>query len=124
MLKKRNLSRAAALGTAAAMVLAGCGKPGSRNERKSLRIGISVYDQYDTFVSELVSYLQEYAKEMEKEWDLSIKLDIQNANKSQMIQNDQMDDFIEDGVDIACINLVDRTDASSIVEKPRTTMCR
>ena len=38
-----------------------------------------------------------------------------------MQQNDQMDKFIDDGFDIACINLVDRTDASTIVEKAKSS---
>lgn len=107
----------------AAAVLSGCEPQmaGRTEEPEELKIGVSVYDQYDTFVSELVSSLQAYAKEKEKEWGISITLEIQNADKSQMVQNDQMDDFIEDGVDIACINLVDRTDASTIVEKAKTS---
>lgn len=109
--------------TAAAVAFSGCGGSGSlRDEKqKSLKIGVSVYDQYDTFVSELVSYLQTYAKEKEKEWGITISLEIQNANNSQMVQNDQMDDFISDGFDIACINLVDRTDASTIIEKAKSS---
>lgn len=84
-----------------------------------MKIGISVYDQYDTFVSSVVSSLQEYAKEKEKEWGITITLEIVNANNNQMTQNDQMDDFIDRGFDITCINLVDRTDASTIIEKAK-----
>ena len=32
-----------------------------------------------------------------------------------------MDDFIEDGCDVVCINLVDRTDASSVIEKAKSS---
>ena len=52
-----------------AMALAGCSsqeKNGKANQ-KVLRIGVSSYDQYDTFVSELISCFQNYAKEKEKE---------------------------------------------------------
>lgn len=101
----------------------GCGVQEKFAEEKpsGLKIGISVYDQYDTFVTELVSNMQSYAKEKEKDWGITITLEIQNANNSQMVQNDQMDDFIEDGFDIACINLVDRTDASTIIEKAKSS---
>lgn len=104
---------------AVSLLMGGCttGESFREEKKKSLKIGISVYDQYDTFVSELVSCLQAYEKEMEKEWGISITLEVQDAEKNQMLQNDQMDDFIEDGCDLACINLVDRTDASTIVEK-------
>ncbi len=110
-----------ALGLGAAMVFGGCspqGKNGKANQ-KVLRIGVSSYDQYDTFVSELISRFQNYAKEKEKEWGITINLDIRYAQRSQLAQNGQMDDFIDDQVDIACINLVDRTDASGIIEKAK-----
>lgn len=105
-----------------AVFFSGCGrgKAFREDETKNLKIGVSVYDQYDTFVAELVSYLQTYAKQKEKEWGITISLEIVNANNSQMLQNDQMDDFISDDYDIACINLVDRTDASSIIEKAKS----
>lgn len=100
----------------------GCAAAGGQEEKPdSLKIGVSVYDQYDTFVSELVSDLQSCAKEKGKALGISITLEIQNANNSQIQQNDQMDDFIKEGVDIACINLVDRTDASTIVEKAKSS---
>lgn len=120
--KKRTAGRASVMVLGAAVLLTGCSaRDGSQKEIKNLKIGISVYNQYDTFVSEVVSYLQAYAKEKEKDWDISINLDMVNANGSQMVQNDQMDEFIREDVDIACINLVDRTDASTIVEKAQNS---
>lgn len=120
---RKVIYRITAAGAAGGLALAGCGPADGLGTKKmtSLKIGVSVYDQYDTFVSELVSCLQTYAKEKEKEWGITITLDVENANQSQMIQNDQMDDFVQDGVDIACINLVDRTDASGIVEKAQAS---
>lgn len=106
------------------LMLNGCGSASDSKEgeskKKNLKIGISVYDQYDTFVASVVSYLQAYAKEKERDWGITITLEIQNANNNQMTQNDQMDDFIERGFEITCINLVDRTDASTIIEKAKT----
>lgn len=103
-------------------LICGCGKPGAgEEEKKNLKIGISVYDQYDTFVSEMVSSFQDYAKEKEKEWGIPVTLEIKSAKNSQIIQNDQMDDFIGDNFDIVCINLVDRTDASTIIEKAKSS---
>lgn len=98
----------------------GCSQEKPAENKKNLKIGISVYDQYDTFVSALVTSLQEYAKQKESDWGITITLEIQNASNNQMTQNDQMDDFIAKGYDITCINLVDRTDASTIIEKAKT----
>lgn len=100
--------------------LAGCSVSGKKEQAASLKIGISVYDQYDTFVSEEISRLKAYAKEMEQERDMTITLEVLDASQNQLTQNDQMDDFIKRGFDIACINLVDRTDASTIIEKARS----
>ena len=121
--KTERIYRTIGVFTIAAIVFSGCGTGQSRKEQdgKNLKIGISVYDQYDTFVSELVSNFQDYAKTREKDWGISITMDVENANKSQMIQNDQMDDFIKDGMDVVCINLVDRTDASTIIEKAQAS---
>lgn len=119
---KKKVWGASALMLGGSLLLTGCSAESvGQKEIKKLKIGISVYDQYDTFVSEIVSYLQTYVKEKEKDWGISITLDVENANGSQMVQNDQMDDFIRDDVDIACINLVDRTDASTIVEKAQAS---
>ena len=121
--KTERIYRTIGVFTTAAIVFSGCGTGQSRKEQdgKNLKIGISVYDQYDTFVSELVSNFQDYAKTREKDWGISITMNVENANKSQMIQNDQMDDFIKDGMDVVCINLVDRTDASTIIEKAQAS---
>ncbi len=116
---KQKLTALALFGALSAF-LSGCAVSGPQSESQNLKIGISVYDQYDTFISETVSQLRAYAKEKEQDWNMTITLDVEDANLNQLTQNDQMDDFIKRGFDIACINLVDRTDASSIIEKARS----
>ena len=44
-------------------------------------------------------------------------LDIQSAGGNRVAQNDQTEYFIDRKCDIVCINLVDRTDASTIIER-------
>ena len=103
------------------LMLAGCGKGHDKKEEvKNLKIGISVYDQYDTYITEMMGYLGEYAEEMERKYDITVTLDIQNAAGKQMTQNDQMDYFIDRNCDIVCVNLVDRTDASTIIERAKS----
>lgn len=120
---KKGVGRTGAFALAVVFLFSGCAPSEALHEEKpkDLKIGVSMYDQYDTFVSELVSRMQSYAKEKGKELGISISLEIQNAEKSQILQNDQMDDFIQEGCDIVCINLVDRTDASTIVEKAKSS---
>ena len=99
----------------------GCGQKKPEKETlTSLKIGISVYNQYDTFIAEMMEAVESSAAELEKERGITVTLDIQNASGNQMLQNDQMDYFIDRGCDIVCINLVDRTDASTIIERGKS----
>lgn len=101
--------------------LTGCSASGEEEkELQSIKIGVSVYNQYDTFISELMDSAEEYAQVMEDMYDISITLDIQNAGNNQVTQNDQMSYFIDRECDIVCINLVDRTDASTIIERGKS----
>ena len=104
-----------------ALTLAGCSFPGKAKEnevkeKKSMKVGISVYDQYDTFISSVIQKLHENVKEKEEAEGVSIILDIVNAGSNQLLQNDQVEAFIEQGVDVICINLVDRTDATVVID--------
>lgn len=88
-------------------------------EDNTLKIGISVYDQYDTFISSVVDSFYDWAKKKEQETDITITIDLQNAGGNQSVQNDQMGQFVSNGCDVALINLVDRTDATVVIEKAK-----
>lgn len=105
----------------AAMLLTGC-MTGTQDadEVKDIKIGVTVYNQYDTFVSEMMEEVTAYADVMEEKYGISITLEILNASSNQVTQNDQMDYFIEQECDIVCVNLVDRTDASTIIERGKS----
>lgn len=105
----------------AGVLLAGCGTVSQKEEElKDIKIGITVYNQYDTFVSEMMDEVMAYTEEMEEKYDISITLEVLNASENQMTQNDQMEYFIERECDIVCVNLVDRTDASTIIERGKS----
>jgi len=91
-------------------------KDNNNSKKTSVKIGVSIYDQYDTFISSLVDNLKEEAKSKEQEEGITITLDIVNAGGNQVSQNYQVKNFIEQDYDILCINLVDRTDASSAID--------
>lgn len=102
-------------------MLTGCGGRTVKNAPvTNIKIGVSVYNEYDTFVAELIDAMKKHAQELEKKYDITITLDIQNAGGNQVTQNDQMDHFIDTECDIVCINLVDRTDASTIIERGKS----
>lgn len=81
-----------------------------------MKIGISIYNQYDTFISGLINHLTEYTKVKEREEGITITLDISNAGGNQLTQNYQVENYIKQEYDVICINLVDRTDASIVID--------
>lgn len=94
-----------------------------RNEDKkpqSIKIGVSIYDEYDTFISDVVQSLNEWSKEKENEAGITISLEVVSANGSQLTQNDQVEKFIDKNCDVICVNLVDRTDATVIIDKVKS----
>lgn len=104
---------AAAMSTS---VLTGCQAKNGNEEVKSIKIGVTVYDQYDTFVSQLMEDFNTYATQKEEETGVAINVEIYNASESQTTQNNQVDAMIQDGCDIICVNLVDRTDPTTVID--------
>ena len=102
------------------MLSAGCQGGDKEEPRTSIRIGISLYRSDDTFINNIRSIMEEKAKEYEKEREIKVILDIQDAKSSQNTQNNQVERFISLGCDVLCINLVDRMDASTIIDKAMT----
>lgn len=99
--------------TALAIVfLFGCKNSSKVAENKKIKIGITVYDQYDTYVSELVKCFEDIAKD-------ELDIVIYNASQSQQTQNTQVQKMIDDGCSVICVNLVDRTDPSAVIDKAR-----
>ena len=109
---------AAVLGCAAAgFLLAGCESGGAERVR-NIKIGVAVYDQYDTFISQLVEQFNQCAAEMSDSADsnISVKIEVYNAGKSQTTQNDQVKNMLEQECDVLCVNLVDRTEPVTIID--------
>lgn len=110
------------LALALTLVLAGCGTGTDTNKvqtKDNIRIGISIYDGYDTFITDMANELSNYAKNKEKETGKTILLDVVSANGSQLTQNDQVAKFIDKQYDVVAVNLVDRTDATVIIDKAK-----
>lgn len=82
-----------------------------------VKIAVLTYDEYDTFVNSVTKYMTKWCRQKEKEDGIRITLDIVGAKKSQLTQNDQALKFISEKYDVLCVNLVDRTDATGIIDK-------
>ncbi len=109
MVKKRY---AAAL-AAALLFLTACG--GKRDE--TIRVGVALYRQDDTFITSLSQYLQQIVPEQEEARDVKINLNVVDGRGSQTTQNEQVDQFLDRGYDVICVNIVDRTAAAVIIDK-------
>ncbi len=101
----------------AAFVLSGCGEKESEEERDSIRLGVSVYRWEDAFVSTLRAELEDRVKEYEQETGIKVVMDIVDARDNQGVQNSQVERFISLGCDALCINIVDRSAASDIIDR-------
>lgn len=102
---------------AVCMCLGACQGRQDKEEKTSIRIGVSLYRGDDTFINNIRSHLEEKAKEYERERGIKVTLDIREARGSQNLQNDQVERFISLGCDVLCINPVDRRDASLMIDK-------
>lgn len=99
------------------ILLTGCGRAEEEQQKRSIRIGVSLYRGDDTFINNIRGELERCAKNYEQEHDIKVTLDIQDAKGNQNTQNNQVERFISLGCDVLCINPVDRTMASIIIDK-------
>ena len=83
----------------------------------TLRIGVALYQQEDTFIDTVARELQRVALEEEQARNVKINLYITDGEESQTTQNEQVDRFLERGYDVICVNIVDRTAAAVIIDK-------
>ena len=99
--------------------LIGCGGGQAGEKVHTVRIGVSLYRQEDTFISLMANYMQEAAKELEQEKNIKIILTFSDAQSSQNKQNDHVSAFLEKNYDAVMVNLVDRTAAAALIDKAK-----
>lgn len=92
------------------LLLAGC-LPETEEKETTIKIGVSVYDSYDTFISELMT---DFSGDLAG--NDNVTLMTYNASASQTTQNKQVETMIENGCDVICVNLVDRTSPGKIID--------
>lgn len=95
----------------------GCGQADSDNSQ-NVYVGVTYYDQSDIFLNELLDCFKKEIQELESE-ERKISVTIQGAGGSQRTQDDQVKELIDGGCNVLCVNLVDRTDPSEIIDLAR-----
>lgn len=98
-------------------LMSGCGKTGANAGGQQIKIAVLTYDEYDTLIDSITKEMTRWCRQKEKDTGIRITLDIVGARKSQLTQNDQARKFITGNYDVLCVNLVDRTDASVIIDR-------
>lgn len=100
-----------------AQLFCSCGKERPKEEQQ-VYMGVAYYDQSDTFINALVACLKEEIQEYEEEGVETVTL-MRGAAGSQRTQNDQVKELIDMGCNVLCVNLVDRSDPSEIIDLAR-----
>ena len=116
--KKRRLAVVLATVTGSAvLVMSGCSGKSEQTE-KTLRVGVITYSQDDPFITGLTDELKVQLKAMENK-QRRIIVSTKSGNDDQQEQNEKVEEMIDAGCDVLCINLVDRTAPSRIVRMAR-----
>lgn len=100
-------------------ILSGCSSPlvGQNKGPAEIKIGVCMHNAYEPFVWSIADNMSAWCREKEKETGIKFTIDIVSSKGSQLTQNDQVEKFIAEGYDVLCINLVDRTDPTVIIER-------
>ncbi len=82
-----------------------------------IKIGVALYQSDDTFIGLVKDSIAASAKAYELSDDVKITVNFSDGAGNQSVQNEQVDDFISQGYDAICVNMVDRTAAAVIIDK-------
>jgi len=100
------------------MLLTSCNSQKSVSSDE-IRIGVTVYDEYDAFIALLMEEFMKDVAKYNKTSEKQITVMKYNGAGNQSKQNYQVAEMIEKGCNVILVNLVDRTDASTIIESAR-----
>lgn len=103
--------------TAGMVLLCACGEKTANNSTR-LQIGVACYNRSDTFIGSLIDSFKEQFGTYENE-GMEATVTVMDAAGQQRTQNDQIKELIAAGCNVLCVNLVDRTDPSEIIDFAR-----
>ncbi len=99
-----------------AALLCGCGRAERQEIKKRIKIGVTVYDRYDTYLKEYMDIFEKLMAERRTAGDREITVEISDSVCNQLTQNEQVSNMIQSGCDVLCVNLVDRTAPLQIID--------
>lgn len=113
---KKNMAAGLLLGMVS-LLLCSC-STSQPDAADKIQVGVTFYNQSDTFLNALLDSFKEQLKEYEKD-GLETTVLIRDAGGLQRTQDDQVKELIDAGCNILCVNLVDRADPSEIIDLAR-----
>ena len=96
-----------------AFLITGCEDKSVKRDH-IIRIGVVTYTQDDPFINAMTDQLKENLKKMETD-HMKIITTVKNGDDNQQDQNEIVEEMIDAGCDVLCVNLVDRTAPSRII---------
>ena len=96
------------------LCLTGCGS-NKEAQRSVLRVGVVLYTQDDPFINALTDCLKEDLEDYETD-SLKIIMTVRDGKNDQKLQNEVVEEILDAGCDILVVDLVDRTEPSSIIK--------
>ena len=112
-MKFKNIWISAIIFCTSIILLCACGKQ-QQDTPDKLHLGITCYNQSDTFINQLVTCLKDKLSQFEND-NFEVTMTIRDAAGSQRTQDDQVQELINAGCNVLCVNLVDRADPSEII---------
>lgn len=103
---------------AAVLLCIGCGRQQAEETRRYMKVGVVLYNVNDTFLSELMDCFREDMQTYETP-QLNVTVNVKDGAMAQRTEDQQVEELIDAGCDILCVNLVDRTAPSRIIDMAR-----
>lgn len=97
--------------------LMGCGSS-NKKSNKTMRVGVVTYTADDPFINAMVEKVKSNLKTMETT-NMNVIVSVRSGDNDQREQDEIVDEMIDAGCDVLCVNLVDRTAPANIIKSAR-----
>ncbi len=97
--------------------LMGCGSS-NKKTNKTMRVGVVTYTSDDPFINAMVEKVKSNLKTMETT-NMNVIVSVRSGDNDQREQDEIVDEMIDAGCDVLCVNLVDRTAPANIIKSAR-----
>ena len=114
-MSRQKLRKIYVLLLAAAMIVSfmGCGNS-NKKSNKTMRVGVVTYTADDPFINAMVEKVKSNLKTMETT-NMNVIVSVRSGDNDQREQDEIVDEMIDAGCDVLCVNLVDRTAPANIM---------